>query len=85
MFYSTGSLAIVSPWMKRGTIMTYLRLDEYDPRRERLRLVCSPLMISFAGLIDFQIIEIVEGLVYLHSREIAHGGLHGVWSSTVAR
>jgi hypothetical protein len=33
------SFSMISPWMKRGTVMTYVRSSQYNPRVDRQRLV----------------------------------------------
>ncbi|KAJ7181390.1 kinase-like domain-containing protein, partial [Mycena crocata] len=53
-----SALCLVSPWMKHGTVIKYLR-DRGQSHVGRLLL------------------EIAEGLDYLHARSIVHGDLRG--------
>ncbi|KAF8193964.1 kinase-like domain-containing protein, partial [Mycena galopus ATCC 62051] len=53
------SLSMVSPWLQKGTLHTYLKSS--DIRASDLR----PLLI-----------DIAQGLSYLHSKNVIHGDLH---------
>ncbi|KAF7336073.1 Kinase-like protein [Mycena sanguinolenta] len=53
------SFCMVSPWMKHGTVLKYLR----DHGRE--------------GRVNRLLLEIAQGLDYLHSMNIVHGDLRG--------
>ncbi|KAJ7616201.1 kinase-like domain-containing protein [Mycena polygramma] len=54
------SLCMVSPWMKHGTILSYLHgRERQDSEIERF------------------VLEIAQGLAYLHSMNIIHGDLRG--------
>ncbi|KAJ7108186.1 kinase-like domain-containing protein [Mycena epipterygia] len=53
-----SAFCMVSPWMKHGTILKYLR--------DRGR-----------GDVDRLLLQIAQGLDYLHSRNIVHGDLRG--------
>ncbi|KAJ7255008.1 kinase-like domain-containing protein [Mycena haematopus] len=56
------SLCLVSPWMKNGTVNTYLRGREGDERQ------CT---------VNRLIREIAQGLAFLHDEGVVHGDLRG--------
>ncbi|KAF8163913.1 kinase-like domain-containing protein, partial [Mycena galopus ATCC 62051] len=56
------SLCLVSPWMKNGTVNTYLKGREGDTRQRT---------------VDRLIREIAQGLAFLHDEGVVHGDLRG--------
>ncbi|CAK5271731.1 unnamed protein product [Mycena citricolor] len=55
-------LCMISPWMKNGTVLTYLS---------------SVPVASRAALVEKFIREIAEGLAFLHDQNVIHGDLRG--------
>ncbi|KAJ7574471.1 kinase-like domain-containing protein, partial [Mycena floridula] len=66
-------LCMVSPWMKNGTILNYLSANGHANIERRVRKVG----FDCAWLKVLQILEIAQGLQYLHSQGIVHGDLRG--------
>ncbi|KAJ7468554.1 kinase-like domain-containing protein [Mycena latifolia] len=60
-----SSFCMVSPWMEHGTILNYLN----NHGRERIE--------KLASFFFFHLLEIAQGVQYLHSRNIGHGDLWG--------
>jgi len=76
------SFRIVSAWMQNGNVMEYARSN---PGENRLQLV-SPLDILLKNPVlrirnDFQLSEVMSGMIYLHELGIVHGDLKGVRSN----
>lgn len=71
---STKSIALVLPWMENGSIEMYLRKHPIprDP------LVGNCLSSLCRELMTYKIMDIIDGLVYLHSENTVHGNLKGV-------
>ena len=69
-------LQFVSEWMPNGTLTEYLT---YKPGANRVDLVSYSLVIT-ALLVQFssKLLDIAEGLVYLHAEHTTHGDLKGV-------
>ncbi|KAJ7227928.1 kinase-like domain-containing protein, partial [Mycena rebaudengoi] len=57
-----SSLCMVSPWMKSGTVLKYLNV--LGPARRRTN-------------VERLILEIAQGLAFLHAQNIVHGDLRG--------
>ncbi|KAJ6573535.1 kinase-like domain-containing protein [Mycena vulgaris] len=53
-----SSFCMVSPWMKRGTLLKYLNENGRDD-------------------LDKMLLQVAEGLAYLHSMNVVHGDLRG--------
>ena len=75
--------SLITEWMENGNARQYLRLNSHA--RIKLRLVSRILFVDpvvyFAVTDDFcplKTRDVVEGLVYLHSKEIIHGDLKAV-------
>ena len=69
-------LRIVSKWMPKGTLTTYL---SQNPRVNRVDLVSSfPVITSSPVPFSSKILDVAEGLAYLHSKRVTHGDLKGV-------
>jgi len=71
---------MVSEWMTNGNISEFVKAH---PGADRIRLVGFPFEVlpSPPSLIIAQcpqLKDVGEGLVYLHSQEMAHGDLKGV-------
>ena len=69
-------LQFVSEWMPNGTLTQYL---SENPGVNRVDLVSFLLAIT-AFLVPFysKILDVAEGLAYLHAKHTAHGDLKGV-------
>jgi serine/threonine protein kinase len=78
-FKETTSLGMVSPWMELGTMMEFIKSSRYSVPEDRQRLVSRghTVLCSSHPFLS-QIIEVAEGLDYLHQQKMAHGDLHGV-------
>jgi son of sevenless-like protein len=72
-------LCMVSPWMRRGTLMQYIISTDYDASLERDKLVGAfqPFCLLHVKN-EFQLLDVALGLEYLHSQKTVHGDLHGV-------
>ncbi|KAK0447468.1 kinase-like domain-containing protein [Desarmillaria tabescens] len=58
------SIGIVCPWMANGTLVDFLKLSQ--TKMENTEELCLRLLI-----------QVCSGLIYLHSKNIVHGDLHG--------
>jgi hypothetical protein len=54
-FSDIQMLGMVSPWMERGTLMQYMRSEEYDPVIHRHALVCIHCCILIITLIRLRL------------------------------
>jgi serine/threonine protein kinase len=70
------NLQFVSEWMPNGTLTQYLAKN---PGVNRVDLVSFPLMVTTL-LVPFssKLLDVAEGLAYLHSKHATHGDLKGV-------
>ena len=88
MFYRDYAPAIVTPWVPHGNITEYL---EKSPNVNRLRLVSLNTPPSRAEhcftlhLVVNQLVDVVKGVRYLHSCNIAHGGIEPVGYPTLTK
>jgi serine/threonine protein kinase len=74
---------MVSPWMQRGTILNHIT-DLGGPLTanvDRYVRFFSSKYPHYHFEVWGQLLEIAQGLQYLHSRNIVHGDLRGVSSS----
>jgi serine/threonine protein kinase len=67
--------------MRQQTIVDHIKTDAYVPQRDRRRLVC-PLLLTVAT-VDAQDLfcklrDVADGIKYLHSLKIVHGGIEPV-------
>jgi serine/threonine protein kinase len=66
--------------MANGTLREFMHSDQFNPYLDGPRLVRYHL--SFSGLtydwVSEQLLELAEGLMYLHSQKVAHGDLNDV-------
>ncbi|KAJ6476297.1 kinase-like domain-containing protein [Mycena sanguinolenta] len=60
-----SALCMVSPWMKHGTVINYLKTHGFAN------------VDKLAGFCLLQLYEIAKGLEYLHSHNLVHGDLRG--------
>ena len=73
-------LRIVSEWMSGGDLTGYINLN---PRVNRVHLVSpAPIPPRNMALFFFQLIDVAKGLQYLHLRDVIHGDLKGVSTSS---
>ena len=69
-----GRFSMVSEWMANGNIMEYVRSHAGN----HLKLVGYDRIFPRYLLRTFQLADAIEGLKYLHTANIVHGGLKGV-------
>ena len=69
-------LQFVSEWMPNGTLIEYLGKN---PGANRVDLVSFSPVIT-ASLVPFspKLLDIAEGMAYLHAKHATHGDLKGV-------
>ena len=73
-------LQIVSKWMSGGDLTAHIKSK---PQAKRIALV-SPLSDpGNADLVLQQLVDVAEGLNYLHERDVVHGDLKGVSSPSL--
>jgi hypothetical protein len=77
-FASNGTLDLISPWMERGTLCQYIESGDYQVDKDRYRLVRCRRLCHWPLLMIIQLLEIAEGLWYLHSEGVVHGDIHWV-------
>lgn len=70
---------LVTPWLESGSVRTFIE-REVPSSLERLRLVTRPLLISLDVLqlttpFSNKVRDIVNGLIYTHSKDVVHGSL----------
>ncbi|KAF7374422.1 hypothetical protein MSAN_00326300 [Mycena sanguinolenta] len=84
-----SALSMVSPWMKHGTVLNYLKQHGHS----NVDKLVGFIRLSFAlqSHTTLKLYEIAQGLQYLHSRAIVHGDLRGAnilinddWSACLA-
>ena len=69
-------LQFVSEWMPNGTLTQYLGKN---PGVNRVDLVSFPLVTTtLLVLFSSKLLDVAEGLAYLHAKHAAHGDLKGV-------
>ena len=69
-------LQFVSEWMPNGTLTEYL---SQNPGASRVDLVGFSLVITaLLVLISSKLLDVAEGLAYLHAKHTTHGDLKGV-------
>ena len=69
-------LQFVSEWMPNGTLTEYLN---HNPGANRVDLVSFFLVITALLVQSFsKLLDIAEGLAYLHAEHTTHGDLKGV-------
>ena len=70
-------LQFVSEWMPNGTLTEYLGKD---PNADRTRLVSLSSALTVPRLIKvfLELLDVVEGLNFLHANYMTHGDLKGV-------
>jgi serine/threonine protein kinase len=72
-------MCLISPWMKNGTIMEFL--EKRAHRNANVPQLVGP-SLNFLKFYIFsmtpQLLEIAEGMEYLHYQDIIHGDLKGV-------
>ena len=74
---------MVSEWMPNGNIRQFVQ--EYT-QVDRLRLVCLSTHSYNLTLVLMlrQLLDICQGLLFLHSHDVIHGDLKGVRISNVS-
>jgi serine/threonine protein kinase len=71
-------LTMVSPWMDNGTVLDYLKRQRSSQSLvNRLVRILFGKPIKRHYLIPLQLVEIAQGLSYLHSQDVVHGDLRG--------
>jgi len=69
-------LQIVSEWMPGGDLTSYIKLK---PDTNRIALVSPSFPLSRkTTLLFLQLVDVADGLHYLHSCNVIHGDLKGV-------
>ncbi|KAJ7107565.1 kinase-like domain-containing protein [Mycena epipterygia] len=69
-----SSFCMVSPWMKNGTVLKYLRDRGHG---DVDRLVGPSPSLGDTCSYSCQLLETAQGLEYLHAQNIVHGDLRG--------
>lgn len=74
--YLEKRICIISPWMEKGELSSYLG---NFPQIPRMPLVSIPL-INGSPMVqnNHQVFDIITGLLYLHQSGIVHGDLKAV-------
>ena len=73
-------LQIVSEWMSGGDLTAHIKSN---PQTNRISLVSPPLTPSRNAALAFQqLVDVAEGVNYLHKCDVVHGDLKGVSSNT---
>lgn len=68
-------LQIVSEWMSGGDLTAHIKSK---PQTKRIALVSPLTDPGNADLVFQQVIDVAEGLNYLHECDVVHGDLKGV-------
>jgi serine/threonine protein kinase len=79
--------ALLSPWMKFGTLADYTGSTQYNIIPDLFRFVSPslhttsslPMLITRACFYKLQ--EISDGILYLHNNNVVHGDVKDVMSS----
>ena len=75
-------LQFVSEWMPNGTLTQYL---SQNPCVNRVDLVsCSPVVTALLDQFSSKLLDVAEGLAYLHSKYTTHGDLKGVGHTSLS-
>ena len=69
---------LISTWMYNGTLLEYVGSNSDV---DRLGLVSAPSLCPPHNNTRYQVYGVVNGLRYLHSCGVIHGGIHAVRSS----
>ena len=73
--------SLVYPWMSNGNLSRYLR---EHPEVDKLGLVSQGAVVDSSTILTFllcQLLNVAEGLTYLHQYNVVHGNLTGVSSN----
>lgn len=71
-------LQIVSEWMSGGDLTTHIKSNQQADRIALVSPVFDPLPKKRTTLTSQQLVDVAEGLNYLHQRDVIHGDLKGV-------
>jgi len=66
---------LISNCMPGGELQEYIRSN---PNADRLRLVGVPPVVLSHTYSRYQLFGVANGLHYIHSRNVIHGGIKGV-------
>ena len=73
---STTPLQLVSRWMPNGTLTEYVKAKPHANRISLVRI--PPTVVHLSKLNLFKLLDVAEGLNYLHTCHTVHGDLKGV-------
>ena len=73
---TTTPLQLVSRWMPNGTITEYVKAKPHVNRISLVRM--PPTAVRSSKLNPFKLLDVAEGLNYLHTCHMVHGDLKGV-------
>jgi serine/threonine protein kinase len=76
------TIYLATPWMQNGTIIKYLKDKTLQDVRVDL-LVRNDSVDFLPWLSSLQILEVAEGVAFLHSHGLVHGDLKGVCIVTI--
>ena len=79
---SETQFSMVSRWMSNGNINQFVKTHQDVNRYELVSLLFKLLLLHPLSTIGwfFQLVDVAEGLVYMHEQGMVHGDLKGVCS-----